>query len=251
MERYFNDSKEIGRANKNQDLYNDIYNNAPSSDVALLDNESEIDINKLHELVGSREDYKKIKDYAPILKGVEKTEDEDYDIYEDIDNKIYDINAILEEAKTKKITGDREKYRNIMNTSFDILRNLDLDKNQDESSNEEMDNNFFTKDKTMEDLIMTMHNDDEKEKVQDDLFEDLKGNENTILTKPISDEQVVNAPKEETFYTNNLSFTKEDFEGFQNLQTTVKKNNKLIKILITVLTIILIALITFIAFVLL
>jgi len=262
MQRYFNDQDEIARTKKNQELYDDIYSNVPSSNVAVLNNESEIDISKIKELSENREGYQRVKQYQSILNTSTLEEDkEEYDIYEDIDNKIYDINMILEDAKSRRAIPEREKYRNLRNTQFDILSKLNLnEESKNEMENDEMVTDFFTQDKVMKQL-MTDINDEETEdttsteiegKTSVDLFEDLKGKENTVLTEAISENKdnmtpVKNAD-DNTFYTNHLNFTKEDFEGFQNLQTTVKKNNKLIKGLITILTIILVAIVVVLAF---
>lgn len=254
MERYYSEEEEQARTKKNENLYEDIYNDLPSSSVATLNNESEIDITKLKGLTENREDYRRVKQYQSILKTdvLEETEEE-YDIYEDIDNKIYDINTILEDAKAKRVTPERETYRSLKNTQYNILSKLDLNETNQEET-EEMVTDFFTQDKTMKDLIKSLNRDEDEPieetnentaKTSADLFEELKGSENTILTEAVTADDVtpsepLKQTETDTFYTNHLSFTKEDFEGFQNLQTTVKKNNKLIKILITVLTVILV-----------
>lgn len=258
MERYFDEQDEVARTKKNQDLYEDIYNNLPSSNVTVLDTGSEIDISKIKELVESREGYKRVRQYQSIMKTPDiEEEKEEYDIYKDIDNKIYDINMILEDAKSKRVISDREKYRNMRNTQYDILSKLNL---SEEPEVEEMVSDFFTQDKAMKSFITNIHKEVKESndktgvqsKVSVDLFEDLKGGENTILTEALTEEKINSAPNNATedagFYTSHFNFTKEDFEGFQNLQTTVKKNNKLIKVLITILMIVLIAIVVFLAF---
>lgn len=261
MERYFEGEEEIVRTKKNQDLYQDIYNDLPSSNVTVLNNESEIDISKIKELVQNREGYKRVREYQSILKTPSLDDDkEEYDIYEDIDNKIYDINMILEDAKSKRGTSERERYRSLRNTQYDILSKLDLNEASEPEQEDEMVTDFFTKDKTIKDFITSLHTEikgtDEttitQTKTSVDLFADLKGSDNTILTEAITEEKAKEVKKanedDETFYTNHMNFTKEDFEGFQNLQTTVKKNNRLIKVLIAVLTVIIIAVASFVIF---
>lgn len=267
MERYIESPDDTARTKKNQDLYEDIYNNLPSSNISSLDNESEIDLSKIEEIISSREGYKRVKEYQSIVKTKEDPEDykEEYDIYEDIDNKIYDINMILEDAKSKRVVSEREKYRNLRNTQYDILSKLDFKEEQEEPE-EMMVTDFFTQDKEIKGLMKDVNkaNSENKKdfteetshtKTSLDLFDDLKGNENTVLTEAIKEDVVINEladsnNMENTFYTGHLSFTKEDFEGFQNLQTTVKKNNRLIKVLITVLAIVLIMIVGFLVFVL-
>lgn len=268
MERYVENLDDTARIKKNEELYEDIYNNLPSSNISSLDNESEIDLSKIKEIVSSREGYKRVKEYQSIVKTKDdlEEENEEYDIYEDIDNKIYDINMILEDAKSKRVVSEREKYRNLRNTQYDILSKLEF-KDEKEETEEMMATDFFTQDKEIKGLIKDVNksNDEIRDnfteetshtKTSSDLFDSLKGNENTILTEAIKEDTVINEMtdfnnKENTFYTSHLSFTKEDFEGFQNLQTTVKKNNRLIKVLITVLAIVLIMIVGFLVFVLL
>lgn len=258
MERYFTDEEESAvRTRKNQDLYQKIYNDndLTSSNVTVLDNASEIDISKIKELVQNREGYKRVRDYQSVLKTPSmEDEQEEYDIYEDIDNKIYDINMILEDAKSKRGTSEREKYRSLRNTQYDILSKLDLNEvgeSENKDDEDEMATDFFTQDKTGKDFITSLHTEmkgvDEKlVKTSADLFSDLRGSDDTILTEAITEETAktvttTTTEEDETFYTSHMSFTKEDFEGFQNLQTTVKKNNRLIKILIAILIMLIVA----------
>jgi hypothetical protein len=261
MGRYVEDQETIARTSKNQDLYQDIYSSLPSSNVLVPNNESEIDISKLKELTENREGYRRIKDYQSVLNTpASEDEHEEYDIYEDIDNKIYDINQILEDAKSKRVLTDREKYHNLRNTQYNILSKLDLDEKINEDS-EEMVTDFFTKDKTGNDFITALHNELTEtkgdavasNKTSADLFDNLKGEGDTILTEAVKEDKIKTVPSGEdsTFYTNHLSFTKDDFEGLQTLQTTVKKNNRLIKVLITIFTIILIAVIAVLIYTLL
>jgi hypothetical protein len=84
----------------------------------------------------------------------------------------------------------------------------------------------------------------ENTKTSLDLFDNLKGNGDTVLTKPIKGDDV-KPQSEETFYTNALSFTKDDFEDFQDLQKTVNKNNTLMKFLISILVVVLIIVVLF------
>ncbi len=257
MERYVREHDEVKRTKKNQDLYEDIYNNAPSSTVSVLDNESEIDISKIKELIDSREGYNRVKKYQEIIqtKSIEE-ESEEYDIYEDIDNKIYDINKILEDAKAKREISEREKYRGLRNTQYNILSKLELN---EEPEKEEMATDFFTQDKTIEKLMKEQedHNSDDEEDdtTSKDLFDDLKSIGDTVLTEAVDPDKVEKTPKHEeeesTFYTNRIAFANEDFEGLNNLQTTIKKNNKLIKVLITIVTFIVVAIIVFVTFTLL
>ncbi len=256
FEKYNYNNDDLKRTNKNDELYQNLSGEEiiieEDSSIAtdLLDNISEIDISKIKELLDDSKDYKRTKKYNYLLD--DEKSDEDYDIYEDIDNKIYDINNILESARQKRGDLDEvEQRKKLRNTQYNILSKLDLNKNN-EIEKEEMVKDFFTKDSSLTDLDKIMS---EKEKIDvektADLFESLKSTQNTVLTDPIKTsalkikkiEEPIEDNRSNTFYTDAHAFTKEDFEGFQNLQGEVKVNNKLIKILIAILIIAIISLI--------
>ncbi|MDD3048930.1 MAG: hypothetical protein PHQ89_02945 [Bacilli bacterium] len=268
MEKYYNNDQSLGRSQKNIDLYNQDNDVKPSTNVDLLDNESVIDVSKIKELFDSREGYQRIKKYDKIIETKEEEPEEDYDIYEDIENKIYDINSILDDARKKRVTNDdKEQSRKLRNTQYNILTQLELNDSKIDASNEdlcdEMASDFFTKDKAFKKLIeIDKKENNEPVEISElsspDLFADLKSHEDTVLTEPIKEENMeLKKPieeipnsinKENTFYTNTLSFTKQDFDEFYNLQSTVKSNNKLIKALIIFFVLILLAIVALIAY---
>lgn len=250
MERYSNESKEIPRSSKNQDLYENIYtSNVVSSNVTSLENESEIDISKVKELIENRDGYKRLKGYDSIIKTPKVEVPQNFDSYEDTENKMYDINEMLEKARSNRTVSEREKYRTLRNTQYNILSKLDL---SEAIADDKMDTDFFTKDKTIEKFLTAVQDGvDEKSKnltkTALDLFEDLKGEDNTILTEAVNENTRIKPIKkdDDTFYTSQMNFTKQDFEGFQNLQKSVKKNNRLIKFLVSFLVIVLLVIIFF------
>lgn len=249
MERYLDDEEKLVRTTKNQDMYQDMYNSVPSSNVSIISNESEVDISKIKELITNREGYKKIKEFQSVLKtSIEE------DPYEDLrrakeNPKTYDINLILDDAKSKRETSERERYRNLKNTQYDILSKLNLN---EQPEVDEMATDFFTGEASDKDFITSLHDEVRDKTLSDnktsiDLFKELKGEDDTVLTQAVKEPtEQVKKPTDNTFYTSSVSFTKEDFEGFQNLQTTVKKNNTLIKILITFLVIALLSIVGFV-----
>lgn len=259
MERYHNNHRCLERTKRNYKLYDDLLNDETSSfNINVPNNVNEIDITKLKEMVSNREQYRLFKKYKAIMNEQNESEEKDleYDIYEDIENKIYDINRILEAAKSKReFDEEREKLRKLRNTQYNILTNLELNKQQKEleveDDEEEMVTDFFTKDKELNNLIKNINKEERKKEVTSlDLFDNLKAT-STVLTEPIKEEnikveQIENEKKEQnenTFYTNVLSFTQNDFENLQDLQKTVTFNNKLIKILIVILLIVLLSII--------
>jgi hypothetical protein len=264
MEKYYSNNNDLERSRKNNKLYEDINDSTPSTSVTLMDNVSEIDISKIKEMLSNREDYQRVKKYQDIVKKDDDEEEKtEYDIYEDIENKIYDINSILEEARSKRETNDeRENRRKLKSTQYNILSKLDLKAMDEEDikEKEEMVSDFFTNDKDITKLIeksVVEEKEEATEMTTTDLFASLKSTEDTIMTEPIinsdetKDEKIeledtVEEKQADTFYTNVMSFTKEDFEELHNLHTTVKSNNRLIRGLILVLIIIMLAIGTYV-----
>ena len=142
-----------------------------------------------------------------------------------------DITAdVIEEAKEK------QKY---------------MDYAKRNSKYEERYNNLKKEEKELEELINTMVI-DKKEDTDDELdMLNLKGDENTIVTNPIStdieDPSKIELVKEvpsksskvdKTFYTDSNMFTKNDFEDFTGLSRTLNGSSKGKKIFIILLILI-------------
>ncbi len=230
MDKYNIKNQGLKRSEKNAELYKKNVEETPTSRITLLDNISEINVSKIKEMINSRENYQNLKKYKDLInQETIEEEDNSYDIYEDIDAKMYDINNILEEAKNQKEETDDNKIRKLKNTQYNILSRLDLKENNTEVD-EETD---FEENKL------------DKEETNSDLFDNLKETKNTLLINPIKQEdsnEIKEKPEinsDNTFYTGALSFSKTDFEEIHNLQSTVKSNNKLMKILIWVFIILL------------
>lgn len=224
MEKHYG-QESLERSKKNKALYESIYDTDIITDatVKLQDNEKVIDMKKVNEMVQNREEYIKQKKYKEALSLEEDEEEEQtqYDIYADIESRIFDINMILENAKKQRDTQPGMKKR-IRNTQYDILNKLNLKEMVEEV--EEEDQAFFSKEGDI-----------------DDLFHQLKGNENTVVTRPVREEEKEVKKENDTFYTSVMSFTKDDFEELKDLKKTVKRNNRLIKVLTTILILALLA----------
>ncbi len=257
MDRYYNEDEQfVGRAKKNEKLYKDKDYSVYSSNETIIDTNNEIDITKLKDIIKSREDYQRAASYRNMLN--DKKFDYDDIPYEvdDYEEKDYDINALLEKVKSEKENRDgKDEVRKLRNTQYDILSNLDIKRKKDVTPpSDEIQK------EELQDLINSItHKSEEKESVKEDsndpldLLSDLKGIDNTMVTDPI-DKQVqedkINVQNieygnkkdedETSFYSDSFTFSKKDFEGFQDLQKDVKSGNKLIKILIFFLVLIII-----------
>ena len=235
MDRHRNSRQEPKpRSQQNEELYGSIYTRDLLSSEKPLNNEKEIDLSNIKDLMIEREGYSRVKDLKDLLsfKKIEDKYDQKY--YQDIDNKIYDINEMLKQARSQNEDLEREKYRKLMNTQYDILSKLDLN---EKFETDVMDTTFFTREKLK----------------NTDLLEELKGDEGTILTEAVKAEDCKKyldskESPENLFYTGYKNFSTEDFEEIQDLKNKVKKNNGLIKFLIVILILIFLVIIGLISY---
>ena len=115
MEKYYKeDLSTFERSKRNEQLYKDISREMSNFDnLPIPDNSNEIDINGLKKIISSRDEYRKEREIGrtfinekPLIEKEEKKE-----------NKIYDINILLENAKneinrTNEVTREK-KYPNL------------------------------------------------------------------------------------------------------------------------------------------
>ena len=101
MEKYYRDDlSTFERTKRNQKLYNDISGQIDGlENLPIDDNVNEIDVSNLKSIISSRDEYHKAKAMGrtfvsdrPLVEEKKKIRDE---------NKIYDINVLLENAKNE------------------------------------------------------------------------------------------------------------------------------------------------------
>lgn len=198
MEKFHKDNNESPRReDKNSFLYDEIYveKKDPTSNITLIDNVNEIDINRIKEMMSSRETYKKSREYSSII-GIEEKKQERISVdLDEPDTKDYDINELIKKKKDG-IEEDSEKIRKISNTQYDILKGLSV-------TSKESD--FFTQEKDLSQMMEKITDNEEKTL---DLFKDLKGNDEEELTNSsINNRKLDLKPNSNTF-----KFEKDDFE---------------------------------------
>lgn len=204
MQKYYKENSETPlRQQRNESLYENINNyevedyQVDSNATIIDDNAQEIDVEKIKKILDTK--YNKEPKRRSIIV------DEDYEEPNiDMDEtREYDINAILEKARSEKeVDYDKERLKKIRDTQFDILNSLDLDKSNTESNDEEPEakNDLPTKedkdDHELMDLIntITMHELDVKKENEEsldplDILTDLKGDENTVVVGGVHEEE--------------------------------------------------------------
>lgn len=222
MEKYYKeDLSSFNRTKRNEKLYREISSEISNLDnLPIPDNLSEIDINGLKEIISSRDEYRKSKELKErdTFRREEILREEQKE-----NNRIYDINVLLENAK------------NEINKSAEV--------NKEE--NKKIDANFLT---SLEDANIPVADDaielseqlpekEEKESNTDslplDILVDLKGDDNTSVTDPIVKEEVTMIKKikeGETFYSGSFNFSKKDFDEDDDEKLFEEKSHTGIKI---------------------
>lgn len=129
MERYRddNDQTQYSRSNKNQTLYQNVGTNTKYTNFTDVTNANAFDLNAAQKNYRTREGYHQIKEYDNIMPTpkVKKELDEFNYLYQDHENRVYDINSVLEEARKNRIQKDElEAKRKLKNTNYNILASL-------------------------------------------------------------------------------------------------------------------------------
>ncbi len=281
MDKYKDNPEFLGsRARKNEELYQEIiYDdlddiNLASNAHVIGENDKNIDIEKIKELLEKTypSEQKKARTPRPLSRDLEPLEVEEENYNEEEETKEYDINAIIEKAKLDKdIDYERERLKKIRDTQYDILKGLDLG-----DAKEEERPSVVTSHK--DDLMSLINTITEKELTREmnplDILTDLKGSENTVVLDGVKEglekadaktdiqnsvkntvkDAVKDTVKEEvkreidkTFYTNSMSFTKSDFDDFNDLKEDMESNKMLVRILLVIVAIAFIVGIVFLA----
>ena len=253
MEKYYQNSDEIGRVKKNKELYDassgELEEFSLSSNASVIGVSSkDIDVDKIREML----DYK-YRD-EPKRKSIAVIPDDKTNpsLPKLAETKEYDINTILQKARGDKESDyEVDRRKKLRNTQYDILKKLELNPEEDDEDGEPITEEA----KNLLELINTITH---KELAKDvkkesenldplDILADLKGDDNTQVIEPINltnklDETIKEVIKEEvqnqvdkTFFTNSNTFTKSDFDDFNDLKEDVKSNSFMIKILIIII----------------
>lgn len=137
MDRYNLSTKMVSRTEKNQHLYNSI--DDINVDHIDIDDNKEFNLSDMSNSVNSREEYRKVKEIRSSV-GVKEDEIQENKIEEEKEEKIYDINEILNRAKENRLfEEEKDKKRNI-NTEYNILTKLDLEHIEEEKEEMKKEN---------------------------------------------------------------------------------------------------------------
>lgn len=264
------------RVSRNNSLYQGIKTNELSrvrnnDNIKIIENNGKtIDLDKIKRYInGMNNEPTRVRRSVTL----EETEKEISPKKEEI-AKDYDINSVIERAKkTREIDYERERHKKLRNTEYEILNKIKMYEEPEEELLDNLNEQFNTDERTLIDLIntVTIHKgdvnlleelmgDDESDKMEPIKKELEKGEIKEEISKVIEEKQEEKEKSKEldkveltqeltkikdkktkkeenTFFTNSMTFGKEDFEGFDELEKSVKKNSIVSTILIIILVI--------------
>lgn len=197
MDKYYKENTlEESRTTKNRDIYEKVKEEdfdklSLTSNISILDTDTtNLDIEKLKNLLEER--YTKPKRSAPSMDEEEtSTKSED-----DEDTKEYDLKKVIEDAhKNKDVDYDKERFKKLRDTQYEILNSLDLNRS-DEPVIEE---SLTVEEANLMNLIKTVNDNSLKAKqnAEDDLMSSLKGGDDTEVMKPLDFEDDDDEDEEE------------------------------------------------------
>lgn len=262
MERYHREenrvNQPISRSNKNQQLYRDLGKNTKYTNFTDISKVNAVDLEAATKSYRTREGYHKIKDYGDIIEKpkVKRELDEFNYLYQDHENRVYDINSVLKEAKEHREERDElEKKRKLKNTNYNILASL----NPEELEKYRLEKQKNTKPdpEELRELIDTITSKTLRGEIDQatsvDLLSDLVATsatdkveiEDIELSKQIRDKDPIEKAKEEkkselddmdkSFYTRSMDLSDKDFSFDDEDDENQKKIPTPIKIILVLL----------------
>lgn len=246
-DKYYENEGIPSRTSRNQELYKEISKTelpnfeVRSNATVIGDNKDNIDVEKIKSILDTH------YNDTPKRRSI-KIEEESEEVPITVqETKEYDINVILDKARENKEDNyEEERNKKLRNTQFDILSNLDLeDEKDDHSINEKTA-------KELTELINTISiNEQSVKKIKEEsgnpleLFEDLKGSDETQVLEGINSEttsnEIVEDDKKETsmdtsFFTKSSTFEGKDFE--EDFEDVDEKPSIFVKLVIVLLIIV-------------
>ncbi len=183
------DAQKNKRTFRNKSIYNktlEDYDKIDLSDnVSIIETPTEdLNIDEIKKILDDK--YQKKKRAPEEVEDIEEIEiNEPQDVE---DTKEYDLKKVLETAhKNKKSDYDHERFAKLKKTQYDILKSLNIEKNNDDIIEESL----TVEEANLMNLIKTINYNAEKNKIQkdttseEDLLSELKGTEETEVLEPI------------------------------------------------------------------
>ena len=245
MDRYRNQELETTgmRTKRNEHLYARVEAPLEYSSVegvARIDNTNSVDINKIKELLLREEEPKK-KHHSKMEKQETLEDTSELVTFNQLEDKNYDIRDILNKAKDEKEEDDDDKYRNLQNTGYDILKNIKVQKKPTEISDQELNH---VGDTTLSLSMLDNLQDNEEEEITETMssktIRDLLNEETSKEEDDDDDDFEEQRTLDNSFFTSSLNFSEEDFNELSDeLDEPKKKENLIVKVLIFIIMVVL------------
>ena len=119
--------EEYRRSNKNRELYQNVGTNTKYTNFTDVSRAKAVSLDDAKRNYHTREGYQTIKEYGNVVREpkVKKELDEFNYLYQDHENRVYDINSVIENAKANRHEKDElEAKRKLKNTNYNILASL-------------------------------------------------------------------------------------------------------------------------------
>ncbi len=250
MDKYQNSSsnnENIKRTKKNQDLYSDFYSNTKYTNLDSYEDDPAVDFYSSSRNMNKRGDYQKIKDYKNLIPSKEIHSKEDLKKYLEEDNKVYDINSIIANAKKNRKDQEEEleRKRKLRNSQYNIFEGTTLEELKERKKKIEEEK------EKIDEMINTISSEqlrnDIDHELEKDLFSDLMPTqtkkealaENVKQLMKETEENKEEEQKEPTledidrsFYTKSMDLSDADFEMDDELEQELNKNHTFLKIIL-------------------
>ena len=227
LSRYEN-SDSLSRVDRNKTLYDDMYENTNYSNMVVIDDSNEIDINKIKEII----DREKKRETRQERNNFNKEEYDNITEETKTDEKLYDINQVLRRAKeNRNIIEDANEKRKFQNYKFNDNIEEELNKTR------KVYENLIKEEKELLNLMNTM-TDVSSNTIANEMFQDLTKDDNftEVLEDITENVGIKQIDKDTTEYsTDTFMFNTKDFEDLDDLRDDVKRSSVFIKVLIVLM----------------
>lgn len=255
VDKYYDEAEVSNtRSSRNKELYKEISKTeldnyeVKSNATVIGENPGNINVEKIKSILDTH--YNDAPKRRSIRVDVPEEEAPKKAVFE---TKEYDINVIIDKAKEDKVENySEDRVKKLRDTQYDILNNLDI-KKEDYIEDYEEDDMEVKKERTskeLEELINTITLKEKDLKKEDtdtnplDIFEDLKGSENTAIlnglqekNEKIMEDMEKTASVDDSFFTKSNSFKEKDFDDFKDVDGN-GKSGAIVKVIIAILVIV-------------
>ena len=236
MEKYSSNNSTASRSSRNKKLYEELYNDTTYNNSVVLDDSKEIDIAKIKEIIDRENKNEKKKNIRPTTNIYDDLDT----IKEEVSEKVYDINEVLKEAKSKRDILEEANEKRKINSKY--KSHLDIEKELEKTR--KVYDKLLQEETELLDIMNTLTNVPTNNGT--DAYKDLTSEANKFKTGTVEVKEITkelekaddNISDDSTEYsTNTFMFDKKDFVTEDSLKEHMEGTNKFIVLLIFLLTV--------------